>query len=185
LNSEVKPLQGHPDEREITVALVRKTQGRRGEVAAEILTTFPERFEHMRRARLVKSGEAGSWLQVESAWFHKQAVILKFSGVDTITDAEALVGSEVRIPRSEEVPLPRNHHFIFELVGCRVVEDESNREIGRVIEFLEAGGNNLLSVETDHGEFLVPFAEEICCSIDTRRREIRVRLPEGLFELNR
>jgi 16S rRNA processing protein RimM len=185
LNSEAKPLLRHLEEGEITVALVRKTQGRRGEVAAEILTTFPERFEQIRHAWLVKDGEAGSWRKVENSWFHKQAVILKFSGIDTITDAEALVGSEVRVPRSEAIPLPRNHHYIFDLVGCRVVEDESNREIGQVREILEAGGNNLLAVETDCGEFLVPFAEDICCSVDTHRREIRVRLPEGLYELNR
>ncbi|MBZ5554381.1 MAG: ribosome maturation factor RimM [Acidobacteriia bacterium] len=185
MNSDVKPLLREMEEGEITLALVRKTQGRQGEVAAEILTDFPERFHQMKRVRLVKTGEAGSWKELEKVWFHKQAVILKFSGIETITDAEALVGSEVRIPQSEALPLPRNHHYIFELVGCRVVEDHSSREIGRVKEFLEAGGNNLLALETSHGELLVPFAEEICFSVDVQRREIRVRLPEGLFELNR
>jgi 16S rRNA processing protein RimM len=185
LNSEVKPRLQEVEEGEITVALVRKTQGRRGEVAAEILTDFPERFNQMRRVRLAKTGEAGSWREVEKVWFHKQAVILKFIGIETITEAEGLVGSEVRVPQSEASPLPRNHHYIFELVGCRVLEDRSSREIGRVKEFVEVGGNNLLAVETGHGDLLVPFAEEICCSVDTQRHEIRVRLPEGLFELNR
>ncbi|MBZ5536009.1 MAG: ribosome maturation factor RimM [Acidobacteriia bacterium] len=185
MNSEVKPHLRPMEEKEITVALVRKTQGRRGEVAAEILTDFPERFSRMRRVRLAKTGEAGSWKEVEKVWFHKQAVILKFTGIETIAEAEPLVGSEVRVPQSEALPLPVNHHYIFELVGCRVLEDQSSREIGRVKEFMEAGGNNLLAVETDHGDVLVPFAEEICCSVDTERREIRVRLPEGLFELNR
>lgn len=185
MNSETKPLLGEREEGEITVALVKKTQGRRGEVAAEILTDFPERFFQVRRVRLGKTGEAGSWREVEKAWFHKRGVILKFTGIETIAEAEALVGSEVRVPQSEALPLPINHHYIFELVGCRVVEDHSSREIGRVSEFVEAGGNNLLAVETGRGELLVPFAEEICCAVDTQRREIRVRLPEGLLELNR
>lgn len=166
------------------MARVRKTQGRRGEVAAEVLTNFPERLEKTERVRLVKSGELGTWRTIENVWFHKQFVILKFSGIETITEAETLVGSEVRLPRSEAVQLPGNYHYIFELVGCQLVDDRSGQHIGCVKEIIEASGNNVLAAETSQGELLIPFAEEICCSIDTHRREIRVRLPEGLRELN-
>jgi 16S rRNA processing protein RimM len=169
---------------EVTVARVVKTQGRRGEVAAEILTDFPERFEKLKEVQLVKPEGSRQQRSIESFWFHKNFVVLKFSGFATITEAEALIGAEVRIPRNEAVALPRSRHYVFELVGCQVVDDASGCEFGRVNEVLGAGGNTVLAVKSDQGELLVPFAQEICRSIDVQRREIRVRLPEGLLDLN-
>lgn len=169
---------------ELTIAVVRKTQGRKGEVAAEILTDFPERFGAMISVRVVKPTGTGSRLPIESFWFHKGAVILKFSGIDSISDAETLVGSEVRIAREEARKLSGNQHYIFELVGCRVVDDHNGNWLGVVAEIVVLGGKNLLAVKTQGGETLIPFAEEICCRIDPQQQEIRVRLPEGLLELN-
>lgn len=169
---------------ELTIAILRKTQGRKGELAAELLTDFQERFERTRRVRLVHPDGRDGFFNVERFWFHKNRVVLKFSSVDTLGEAEALVGCEVRVPRSEAVALPEGHHFRFELVGCLVVDDESGRGLGRVTEFLEFSGSPLLAVETDQGEMLLPFAASICCSVNVQRREIRVRLPEGLQNLN-
>jgi 16S rRNA processing protein RimM len=169
---------------EITVARVQKTQGRKGEVAAEILTDFPDRFEKSKCVRIVTGDGTGSWQVIEEAWFHKQYIILKFLGIDSITAAEALKGAEIRVPQSELRSLPPQHHYIFDLIACRVVDDVSGQEIGHVRDFSEFGGNQLLCVETAQGERLIPFVEPICCSIDTHQRIIRVRLPEGLLELN-
>ena len=184
MSSDLESKPCDPEVEEIVVARVRKTQGRRGEVAAEILTDFPERFQSLARVRLIGADGTASWRELEAAWLHKQAVILKFSGVDSITAAEALIGAEVRIPRSQAVPLSGNAHYVFELVGCDVVEDESGRRIGRVEDVTVSAGQHLLAVDTGQGEALIPFVEEMCRSIDVPHREIRVRLPEGLLELN-
>jgi 16S rRNA processing protein RimM len=170
---------------EITVARVRKTQGRKGEVAAEILTDFPDRFQHLKQVVLVQPDGTESPQELEASWFHKNGVVLKFSGVDSITDAERLVGCEVRVPGSEARPLPSDRHYIFELVGCRVIDDRTGQLLGKVAECMEYGGQWSLNVETDEGDVLIPFAAEICCSIDTSQHEIRVRLPEGLLDVNR
>lgn len=175
---------GMKPKEDLTIAILRKTQGRVGELAAEILTDFRERFEKARQVRLVQPDGRSDFFDIERFWFHKNRVVLKFSGVDTLGEAQALVGCEVRIPRSEAVELPKGHHFRFELVGCLVVDDESGRGLGRVKEFLEYRGSPLLAVEADQGEWLLPFAASMCSSIDVQRREIRVRLPEGLEDLN-
>src|ERR1700704_3028791 len=101
----------------VTIARVAKTQGRRGEVAATLLTDFPELFE-TRRKLFALGGTAGGKakrgnsadvsrreLELEEHWFHKGMVVLKFAGVDSISDAEALVGSEIQVPQSERATL--------------------------------------------------------------------------------
>lgn len=174
----------------ISVARVRHTQGRRGEVAAEILTDFPERFaagaSFLLRKKDAPDGAAREYA-VEDAWFHKGQVILKFVGVNGISDAELLVGDEVMIPATERSPLPDGTYYLDDLVGCRLVE--TGRQIGRVADWEDTGGGILLHVEplerdAAGDELLVPFAAEICRSIDVNARIIEVRLPAGLIELN-
>src|SRR4249920_3005230 len=114
----------------VTIARVAKTQGRHGEVAATLLTDFPELFAT--RKKLFALGEAGQTrkLDVEEHWFHKGMVVLKFLGVDSISDAETLVGSELQVPRSERAELGRDQFYVSDLVGCTVTD--SGREIGRI-----------------------------------------------------
>ncbi|MGZ5744521.1 MAG: ribosome maturation factor RimM, partial [Burkholderiales bacterium] len=92
------------DDEFITIARIAKVQGRRGEVAADLHTDFPERFEERRRLfALTSSGRRE--LHVEEHWAHKGRIVLKFAGVDSISDAEALVGAELQVPRNERVDL--------------------------------------------------------------------------------
>lgn len=174
----------------ILVARVRHTQGRRGEVAAEILTDFPERFAAGAKFLLVKgTGPASAAREylVEEAWFHKGQVILKFAGVGSISEAELLRGYDVVIPSSERKELPSGTFYLGDLIGCRVMEGE--REIGRVVDWEDTGGGILLHVEPRDkqaagNEILIPFAGEICREVDVAGRVIHVRLPEGLLDLN-
>ena len=170
----------------VTVACIRKVRGRRGEVAAEILTDFPERFRA--GAELLLSGESSlQTVYLESIWFQKGLAILKFRGFEDISAAETLVGRQVRIPLSERIPLPRGMVYLSDLIGCAVIEqDETERKaLGLVESVEETGAVPLLQVHTAEGELLIPFAQDICTVVDVERKEIRVRLPEGLKELNR
>lgn len=177
-----------PD-RFLTVARIVRTQGRRGEVAAEILTDFPERFEKLRRVYLENTGSPPEPAELENAWPHKGRMILKFSGVDTISSAERLRGRHVLIPREERIPLPGRHHYVWELVGCRVVRESGGvtKEVGTVTEVERTGGVDLLRVaraEGRPGELLIPLAEAICPRIDTASKTIWIDPPEDLLDLN-
>lgn len=171
-----------PEAEFITVARIVGTHGRRGEVKAEVLTDFPERFQAGARFRLVAANQRNP-VSVEESWLHKGRVILKFRGVETISDAEQLAGSLVQVPRSERHPLPAGVVYVSDLLGCSVLEGE--RVLGKVEAWEETGAVPLLRVQSQQGEILIPFAQEICSSVDLERREIHVRLPEGLAELNR
>lgn len=166
-----------------TVARVVKSQGRRGEVAAEILTDFPERLLGLRRAWLWDGVGAPEPVEVEKVWFHKKSVVFKFSRVDSIAAAQALVGREVQV--DEPATLPAHTYFVSDLVGCRVVNLKSGAELGRVRAFVETSGTDLLAVEDASGrELLIPFAQEICRRVAPEEKLIEVVLPEGLAELN-
>jgi len=170
----------------LTIARVIRPQGRRGEVAAEILTDFPARFEKLRSAFLEAPGETPRPVTVESAWRHKGRVILKFRGIDSIEHASRLRGSHLVIPREERAPLPAHHYYLWELPGCRVVEKHEGQEIGTVTDVELTKGVALLHVarREGKGEVLIPLAQEICTRIDPESHTIVIDPPEDLLELN-
>ena len=166
----------------ISVARIIKTQGNRGEVAAAILTDFPERFQYLSTVALEKEGQPALELHLENYWFHKQRVILKFRGIDGITPAERLVGYEVTIDNSQLMVLEPGSYYQHELVGCRI-ENEDGFPRGHVVEVLGAPGNYLLKVSRETGDFLVPFAERYFPKIDVQNKVLVCDLPEGLEDL--
>ncbi len=111
---------------------------------------------------------------------HGDQLILKFAGVNTISDAERLAGADVSIPIEERAELPEGEYFQSDLIGCEVV-DVGGRSLGIVTDFEETAGTPLLHVGTN---LLIPFARSICLKIDTAARRIEVHLPEGLENLN-
>lgn len=167
-----------PDSEWITVALLGRTRGNRGEITAISLSSKPERFESLREVYLFGAGDK---YDVEFTWFHDATLIFKFRGVDTISDAEKLSGSEVRVPLSERVPLDPGEFFESDIIGCEVVDRRTGQSLGRVSAWLDGGGAGLLEV----GSLLIPFARSICVEIDPAARRIAVELPEGLQDLNR
>ena len=166
----------------LTIGRIQKSHGNRGELAAEILTDFPDRFQAGKELWL-SDGSASQPRVLEGSWFHKGRVILKFLGCDSITAAEALTGLWIEIPRSERRPLPPGIVYLSDLIGC--VVRENGQTVGTVEAIEETGATPVLNVRTTEGELLIPFAAEICQTVDVEKQEIQVRLPEGLQELNR
>lgn len=162
-------------------------QGRRGEVLAELHTDFPERFEQRRELSGLLSAGRRRELQLEEHWFHKGAVVLKFAGVDSISDAEQLAGMEVQIPREQRAELTEGAQYVSELVDCEVWAAAGPEEscLGRIAEVdLSGGAAPLLVVRDAEGrEYLVPYAEEFLQSQDLARGRIQMKLPRGLLEL--
>jgi len=169
----------------VAIAILGRTRGNSGEILAIPLAGQPERFEGLERVWLFGPAEGGRF-DIESVWLHDGRPVLKFRGIDSISDAEALVGAEVRLPIAERMPLEEGEFYQAELVGCEVVEGPSGEPLGEVTGWQDAGGPSLLQVRMrDGGELLIPFARAICVEIDVAARRILVDLPAGLKELNR
>ena len=176
----------------VTLARIVRPWGRRGEVAAEILTDFPQRLTQMREAWLSGRQAAPRLTKITSCRIHLGQAVFKFQGVDTISDAETLRGLEVQVPLAERVPTGPDRYYVTDLIGCEVWEVGAGAPLGTVEDVHRAGEHSrgklpescILAVATPTGELLIPLAAEICTRIDLEARRIDVRLPEGLRELN-
>lgn len=166
----------------VAVALLGKTRGNRGEITALALSSKPERYESLREVYLFGEDENPAKYEVESTWFHDGTLIFKFRGVDSIADAERLSGAEVRVPISERVALDPGEFFESDIVGCEVVDRRTGESLGRVEAWEDAGGPGGSLVL---GDWMIPFARDICVEIDPASKRIAVELPEGLKDIQR
>jgi 16S rRNA processing protein RimM len=123
-------------------------------------------------------------LEVEDAWLHKNLEIFKFAGVDSISDAEALVGCELQVPVGQRSDLQPGWNYVNDLVGCTVFD--GNREIGCIEEVTFGAGEAPLLVVQDASAnaFEIPFAEAYVVRVDIMRKQVRTNLPDGLLEVN-
>ena len=169
----------------ILARLVRP-QGRIGEILADILTDFPERFAERKRLFLVSSEtspEPVREVTLERHWLHKGRIVLKFAGVDSISDADALRGLLVAVLASERAKLTDGSVYIGDLIGCEVFDLNAAKPVGVVAGVDREAG--LLQVKTPGGEeALVPFAKEYLVRMDVAGKRIEMRLPEGLLNIN-
>jgi 16S rRNA processing protein RimM len=170
------------DQELITVALIARPQGLRGEVIADLRTDFPDRFEDLDAVRLrLASGQLED-RQLEYGRLHKGRIVLKLVGSDSVEDADKLRGAAVLITRSELVPLPPDSYYDFDLVDCQVLKRDGEL-IGRVAGVEHYGAAPLLVViSPETREFLIPLAASICVEVDTRQKRILVDPPTGLLD---
>lgn len=172
----------------VTLARILRPRGLRGEVAAEILTDFPERLPKLKEVWLAGGRSAPRHIRVQRCWLSSgrggQAVF-HFAEINSVEAAESLRGLEVQVPIEERAPLAAGNYFVSDLVGCEVWEEGASSALGSVRDVEFPGGAPLLAIDTSHGEVLVPLAVEFCVQIDVKAKRIVVTLPEGLRDLNR
>lgn len=176
----------------VLVARLVRPHGRRGELIGEILTDFPERFHQRSRLFLIPPERIGSRpreIQVENFWFLRSRIVMKFAGIDSINDAEALRGFSVAIPAAERAPLDTGSVYISDLIGCHVVDlNQGGADIGAIVDVDRiSSSTDLLVVRcTDHerGERLIPFVVAYVVRMDAAHQRLEMRLPKGLLEIN-
>jgi 16S rRNA processing protein RimM len=170
----------------ITLARVVKTQGRHGEVANRIFSDIPDRFvAGMKLFALPPEPDARRReLELEDFWPHKGLLVLKFAGVDSISEAETLVGCELQVRGNQRSRLQPGWNYVSDLVGCNIFDGE--REVGRIEEVQFGAGEAPLLIVRDAGAKLldIPFAEAYLERIDIEQKQVRMKLPDGLLEVN-
>jgi 16S rRNA processing protein RimM len=122
-------------------------------------------------------------LQVEEFWPHKTYLVLKFAGIDSISDAETLAGCELQVPAAQRAKLESGWAYVSDLVGCTVLDGD--REIGQVqdVQF-GAGEAPLLIIQSGSKAYEVPYAEAYLINADLAQKKILMKLPEGLLQVN-
>jgi len=195
-------VSGSPASR-VTLARIVRPHGRRGEVAAEILTDFAERLTTLRKALLWdERRDSLREAAVRGCWISRsrgRQAIFHFENSDSISDAQKLTGLEVQVPLAERVALPVDSYYVTDLIGCEVfdVSGDSSAGIGvraeprkigavRGVQFTgeEVAGTPILMIDSAQGELLIPLAVEICKRVDVAARRIEIAPPAGLLDLN-
>jgi 16S rRNA processing protein RimM len=171
----------------VTVAKVIKTQGRIGEVAAVLLTDFPERFSQPGPYYALDKENLRREIKLDDHWFHKGQIILKVAGVDSISQAETLIGSEIQVPLEQRIELEEGSIYLSDLTGCMVFDGD--REVGRIQDVQFGSGEAPLlivkgSVEKEAKEYMIPFAAEFLKSLDVQHKRVDMVLPAGMLELD-
>jgi 16S rRNA processing protein RimM len=165
----------------VAIARTVRTRALRGEIVADLLTDFPERFEGLVNVIATDGEGVERDLELEKHWFQKDRVILKFKGFDSIEQAEDLLHLDICVHEEDAVELESDEYFDWQLEGCRVIADGG--EIGTVTGVMRTGANENLEVSDGEKEYLIPFVEAICVDVDIDNKVIRAELPEGLLDL--
>jgi 16S rRNA processing protein RimM len=165
----------------IALGIIRKPHGIRGEASVEPWTDSAERFTEVSRITLVSPDESSKReTTIESVRFHGDRVLVKFNGIETVDE---LRNWTIEIPDDEARKPAGDEYFLHDLIGMKLV-DANGREKGVVTDAYEGGGGTLLEVTHGRRKFEVPFATDICTSIDVGAKTIVVNLPEGLDNLS-
>jgi 16S rRNA processing protein RimM len=166
----------------VVVAKIVKAHGIAGEVVLQSFTDVIGRLETTKEFQVWRNEDFVRKVRVETRRFFNGRHVMKFEGINTRTEAEALRGTDLAIPEEELGSLPADQFFIHELIGM-TVRLITGTVVGLVKNVMKTGGVDLLEVG-EKGELLIPFTEEICIQVDAARREITIDPPEGLLQLN-
>jgi 16S rRNA processing protein RimM len=172
---------GMTTEERILVGRVARPHGNKGQVIVNPETDFPE--HRFAAGRTVFVGDGNEPRTIVAARFHQGRPVIALEGVESMNDAEALAGAELKVTADDVVALPKGTYYHHDLIGCEV-QDTEGRLIGQVAAVEGPLDASRLVVSAPHGEVLIPLAAEICVEIDPAAKRIRVAAPEGLIELN-
>jgi 16S rRNA processing protein RimM len=165
------------------VGRIARAHGIRGQVIVNPETDFPEeRFQPGAEVFVERKGSIEP-LRITTVRFHRDRPVIGFEGVDTMNDAEALAGYEMRVPVDRLAPLPPHTFYRHDLIGC-VVETTSGRQVGSVVDVEGSIGGSRLVIDGASGEILVPLVADICRQVDTVAKRIVIDPPDGLLDLN-
>ena len=187
----------------VVLAHLLRPQGRKGELLAELLTDFPERFEDRKQVFLAPEGFSGEASAARSAevvsfWLpvgkNVGRIVLQFAGINSISEAEGLAGLDVMVPLEERQPLDAESVYITDLIGCTLYDGATPVGVIEDVQFPSTPDGSrkledaapLLSVRANDGdEILVPFAKAFLIGVDTEAKRVDMALPVGLTDVNR
>ena len=170
------------DDELISVAYIARPQGVRGEVIADLLTDFPERFSKLSAVTVKKANGELVTLQLQTSRLHKGRVVLKFAGFEDMNSAEALRDARLVITADQLVKLPKDSFYDFDLVDCDIITADG-QALGKVTGVQHFGAAPLLVVKDGDREHLIPLASSICTDVNVAQKRIIVDPPEGLLDL--
>ncbi|HHU69759.1 MAG TPA: 16S rRNA processing protein RimM [Thermoanaerobacterales bacterium] len=153
--------------------------GNKGEVKVMPLTDDITRFKRLNYVYLDIRNELKPF-KIENVWYHKNNVIIKFAGIDSIEDAENIKDFYLKIKREDAIELPPGHFFIFELIGCQVFTIDGYY-LGKVNDVMKTGSNDVYVVENENKQIYIPAIKDVVKEVDVKNKLVKIKLIEGLI----
>jgi len=166
------------------VGMIARAHGIRGQVIVNPETDFPEQRFYVGAELFIERGGQVERLTVSTARFHRERPVIGITGVDTMDDAGALAGRELRVPVDRLAALPSGTFYRHDLIGCRV-ETRDGRIVGVVRDVEGTIGGSRLVIDGEGGEVLIPLVAPICPDVDPAVKRIVIDPPPGLIEVNK
>ena len=159
-----------------------RTHGIKGQVIAFFDVDYPEDYEELESVFLLINGKLVPFFidRIEPQAAAK--FILMFEDLDTIQEAEKLKGVALYLPLTELPELEEDQFYFHEVIGYQVI-DEAKGELGTVTDFFAMPNQDLMAMDFQGQEVLIPVADEIILRTDKANKKIFVKLPEGLLEV--
>lgn len=112
---------------------------------------------------------------------HKNIVLMKIKGIETIEQAELLRGKILYINR-KDVNLPKGKNFVQDLIGCKVVDIDNDAEYGIVADVFKTGANDVYTVKSPEGkDYLIPVIDSVVKEKNVEKGIILICPMKGLF----
>ncbi len=164
----------------IQVGKIVNTHGIKGEVRIIPLTDNMHRFDKLEKVYL---GEKKLKLEITNVRYKDNIVILKFNCYDNINDVEKFKNQYIYVDEEDKIDLKDNQYFIFDIIGCKVL-DTLNREIGIVVDIIQAGSNDIYVIEDsiNNKEYLIPAVGYFIKNINIEQKIINIDPIEGMIE---
>jgi len=160
----------------LVVGRILRPHGMIGEVVAEILTDFPDRFSLLKTVYL---GELHTPVTLEGYRMHGRRILLKLAGSDHRDQADRYRGNLIYVPIDDAIPLEEDRYYLYEIVGLETWTTEGEY-LGRIEEVIHTGSNDVYVVKDGDREVLIPALSDVVLDVDVDAGRIEVRLMKGL-----
>lgn len=161
----------------LRIGKIVNTQGIKGEVRVIPLTDDITRFDKLKNVYI--EGEPPLNLKIEYTKYHKNFVLIKFKGLDSINDVEKYKNTYILVDRKNSIKLSEGSYFICDIIGLEVV-DTDGASLGHICEVMSTGSNDVYIVKMDESEILIPALKTVVKEINMQEGRMVVELPEGL-----
>lgn len=162
----------------LVIGRIVAARGVHGELKVEISTDDPDRFFQLREVYL---GDALIQFTVKRARLFQGYALLTLHGIEDRTTAEGWRDTYVYVKAEDAIPLAEGEYYHYQIRGLLAITTEG-KKLGRVIEVLATGANDVYVVQGPRGEILLPAIRDVILNIDLKTGSLLVRLPDGLLE---
>lgn len=165
-----------------SIGKIVNTHGVKGEIKVLPTTDDPKRFKKLKS--IYVENRNSQVYEIESVRFHKECVLLKLKGIDSMDDGEKLKGSIIKIDRKDSLPLGKDEYYISDLYGMQVYTEEE-RFLGELVDIIETGSNDVYIIKKSDRpkDLLIPAIKQVVKTVDVENKKMIVHLLEGLEAL--